>query len=98
MMKRVLNLAKSGHDYVFQYDSGNEGEILDEIMSIASDAKSDIDWIDAALLGFQVAQYAAADCCAALMPAVRIHAEIDSIEPRVGGDDSKDGSCNNGCP
>ena len=40
MTKRELCLSKDGHDYVFQYHPGYEGEIIDEIMRLADDAEA----------------------------------------------------------
>jgi len=57
--KRTLNLTKGDHTYVFRYAPGCEDLILDEIAALAEDDGCDLDWLDAATLGFQVARSAA---------------------------------------
>jgi len=69
MTTRTLSLAKGGHKFIFRYASGAEDEIVDSIMRLAEDRGCDLDWLDAAALSFQVAQYAAADPGEALLPA-----------------------------
>jgi hypothetical protein len=68
METRTLSLAKGGHKYVFRYRPGAENEIVDEIMNLAESREANLDWLDAATLGFQVAQHASEGCCEALMP------------------------------
>ncbi len=68
METRTLSLAKGVHRYVFRYKPGAESRIVDEIMRLAESDDTNLDWLDAATLGFQVAQHAAADCCDALVP------------------------------
>ncbi len=65
---RTLSLAKGGQKYLFRYGSGSEDEIMDEIMRLADDTRNNLDWLDAATLGFQVAQHAAVDCLSAADP------------------------------
>ncbi|MHC4981770.1 MAG: hypothetical protein ACYTF6_01210 [Planctomycetota bacterium] len=59
METRTLTLAKAAHKYVFRYRVGAEEEIVDEIMRLAESPACNLDWLDAALLGFEVAQQAA---------------------------------------
>ena len=63
---RTLSLTRDGHTYVFRYTPGCEDEVVDEIMLLADRPDAHIDWLDAATLSFQITQYAAADCQAAL--------------------------------
>ena len=99
MSKRTVRLTKDGHDYVFAYLPGDEGQIVDEIMQLASDRETNLDWIDAAALGFQVAQHAAIDCGTEITSPSRV--ARDSYDTRdadrsIGdGDDAKDGPCTN---
>ena len=67
MSKRTVRLTKDGHEYVFSYAPGREGQIVDRIMQLARDAHTDLDWEDAATLGFQIARNAAVDCCTEIM-------------------------------
>jgi hypothetical protein len=57
-----LNLRKEGRTYVFRYAPGCEGQVVEEIIRLAEDPASDLDWVDAARLGFQITQHALADC------------------------------------
>jgi hypothetical protein len=53
----VLSLAKDGRKYIFRYAVGCERQVLSELVRLAEDADSGLDWMDAATLGFQVAYY-----------------------------------------
>jgi len=64
MATRVLSMAKGSHRYVFRYTSGCEQRVVDEIMRLAEDPNSCLDWSDAATLGFQIALYASMSSCA----------------------------------
>lgn len=68
MTKRVLTFAKSGHTYLFRYPPGSEDGMVDVVMQLAEDPDSPLDWLDAATLSFQAAQYAADTCSEALLP------------------------------
>jgi hypothetical protein len=59
---RELSLKKSGLTYLFRYVSGREDEVVNEIIRLAEDPSTDIDWLDAARLGFQITQHAMAEC------------------------------------
>ena len=99
MTKRELCLSKDGHDYVFRYRPGYEGEIIDEIMRLADDAEAKLDWTDAAMLSFQAAQYAAADCCAAVTCVSDDPFADDGVQPIPRSDDAMDGPCTStNCP
>ncbi len=56
MTTQILSLDKDGHSYVFRYSPGSEDETVDEIMRLAGDANTNLDWMDAAKLSFQIAQ------------------------------------------
>ena len=55
-MKKQLVLNKGGQKYIFRYDSGSEGELLDCLVNQAGDGKTDFDWFDAAVLSFKLTQ------------------------------------------
>ena len=57
MTARVLSMAKGPHRYIFRYTAGSEQQVVDEIMRLAEDPDSCLDWLDVATLGFQVAHY-----------------------------------------
>ncbi len=62
MKRTTLKLTKHGRQYMFRYVTGDEDRIIGEIMRHADDARSDVNWIDAATLSCQVASAAAVDC------------------------------------
>ena len=53
---RQLVLNKGSEKYIFRYDSGSEGELLDSLVSLAGDESSSFDWFDAAVLSFKLTQ------------------------------------------
>lgn len=59
MSKRLLTFSKAGHSFLFQYPVGCEDEIVGRLMQLAEDPDCPMEWLDAATLSFQVAQYAA---------------------------------------
>jgi hypothetical protein len=63
MDTRELKLEKSGIKYIFRYAPGHESEMVEEIIRLAEDPSAGLDWLDAARLGFQITQHAAAECC-----------------------------------
>lgn len=73
MNAKMLTLVKGGHKFVFRYPPGSENDIVDSIVELAEDPDSDLDWLDAATLSFQVAQGAAVDCQATMLPAPPAH-------------------------
>ena len=77
MTTRTLTLAKGGRKYLFRYSSGCEGQIVDEIVRLAEDADTPLDWMDAAMLSFQVTQYAAEECAEAMGIAPQRHDGAD---------------------
>jgi len=68
MTTRTLMLAKGGRKYIFRYAGGGEARVIDEIIRLAEEGGEPLDWVDAAMLSFQVAQYAAEDCDNVLRP------------------------------
>lgn len=54
--KKQLVLNKGGQQYIFRYDNGCEGQVLDALAATASDEKSGFDWFDAAVLSFKLSQ------------------------------------------
>jgi len=69
MSHKTLTLVKSGQKYVFRYSAGSENAIVDEIVRLAEDPQTNLDWLDAATLSFQVAQGAAVDSYRIMIPA-----------------------------
>ncbi len=54
--KKQLVLSKGSQKYIFRYDSGCEGQLLDCLAGQASDRNTDFDWFDAAVLSFKLTQ------------------------------------------
>jgi hypothetical protein len=73
MNKRAVSLVKGGHRYLFTYGPESESHVIDEIMRLAEDPGCNLDWLDAATLGFQVARDAADECCKALQAPSHVH-------------------------
>ena len=63
MALQTLILDKGERKYVFRYTPGSEGQVMDQLWRLAEDASTDLDWLDAAALTFQV-------LCQAAMPGV----------------------------
>ena len=51
---RQLSLVKGEERFVFRYQAGQEGEVIDAFASMASDGTSAFDWFDAAVLSYQM--------------------------------------------
>jgi hypothetical protein len=68
MASRTLDFNKNGQTYVFRYAPGDEDAVVEKLMSLAEDAQSPLDWLDAATLSFQVTQRAAVDCYGSMGP------------------------------
>ena len=51
---RQLSLVKGEERFVFRYQAGQEGEVIDAFASMASDQRSAFDWFDAAVLSYQM--------------------------------------------
>jgi len=56
MIKKQLTLNKGPQQYIFRYEEGCEAQVLDALVAGASDARSDFDWFDAAVLSFKLSQ------------------------------------------
>ena len=54
--KKQLVLSKGSQKYIFRYDSGCEGQLLDSLASQAADRNTEFDWFDAAVLSFKLTQ------------------------------------------
>lgn len=68
MSCRTLTLVKGGQKYIFRYSPGMENPIVDEIVRLAEDPQTNLDWLDAATLSFQVAQGAAIEAYRVMVP------------------------------
>lgn len=51
---RQLSLVKGDHQYLFRYQPGNEADVIGAFASLASDASTEFDWFDAAVLSYQM--------------------------------------------
>ena len=51
---RELVLVKQGQRYVFRCEPGQEPQLLDQLIEMARDTESDIEWFDAAMLSHQL--------------------------------------------
>ena len=54
-MKQIV-LNKGSEKYIFRYQDGCEGKLLDALVEKAVDTKTDFDWFDAAVLSFKLTQ------------------------------------------
>ena len=54
--KKQLVLNKGSEKYIFRYEIGCEGELLDSLVEQADDDRTDFDWFDAAVLSFKLTQ------------------------------------------
>lgn len=54
--QRRLSLVKGQHRYVFEYAEGRESELLASLVALAGDPDSEFDWLDAAVLSYQMGQ------------------------------------------
>lgn len=55
-MKKQLVLNKGSEKYIFRYEKGGEGQLLDALVASAMDEKIGFDWFDAAVLSFKLTQ------------------------------------------
>jgi len=63
---RTVLLHKGSHRYVFRYNEGGEGDVLEAIAELADESENNFDWMDAATLSFQVTSHQAAGCVEAI--------------------------------
>ncbi len=54
--KKQLVLNKGSEKYIFRYETGCEGELLDSLVEQADNDRTDFDWFDAAVLSFKLTQ------------------------------------------
>jgi hypothetical protein len=54
--KKQLVLNKGSEKYIFRYPGGSEGQLLDALVSAATDRQTSFDWFDAAVLSFKLTQ------------------------------------------
>jgi len=54
--QRHLLLVKSGQRWMFRYTPGDEVKLMEELVVLADDPESDLDWFDAAVLSHQMGQ------------------------------------------
>lgn len=52
--QRQLVLVKNGQRYVFRYALGDETGLLESLIEMARDVKSELTWFDAAMLSHQM--------------------------------------------
>ena len=55
-MTRQLILNKGAERFIFRYDSGSEGELLDALIDQVRDSRTNFDWFDSAVLSFKLTQ------------------------------------------
>ena len=55
-IKKQLVLNKGSEKYVFRYEEGSEGQLLDAFVSSAVNPQTRFDWFDAAVLSFKLTQ------------------------------------------
>ena len=54
--QKQLVLNKSSEKYIFRYQDGSEGQLLEALVDHANDQRTDFDWFDAAVLSFRLTQ------------------------------------------
>lgn len=55
-IQRQLVLNKGTEKFIFRYEHGREDELLDALIQLAKDKRTDFDWFDAAVLSFKLTQ------------------------------------------
>jgi len=55
-IKKQLVLNKGSEKFIFRYDNGNEGQLLDALVAAATNPNTNFDWFDAAVLSFKLTQ------------------------------------------
>ena len=53
---KQLVLNKNSEKYIFRYECGNEGQLLEALVDQANDSSTDFNWFDAAVLSFKLTQ------------------------------------------
>ena len=54
--KKQLVLNKGEEKYIFRFDAGSEGQLLDALVAAAGNPYTSFDWFDAAVLSFKLTQ------------------------------------------
>ena len=54
--KKQLILNKGQEKYIFRFEAGHEGQLLDALVAAAGDPQTSFDWFDAAVLSFKLTQ------------------------------------------
>jgi hypothetical protein len=65
--RRQLSLVKGKHRFLFRYHAGQEADVIGAFSSLASDASTEFDWFDAAVLSYQMGR--------------RLETELDELVP-----------------
>ncbi len=52
--RRCVSMVKGRHRFVFWFHVGQERELLARFVELADDPESEFDWLDAAVLTFQI--------------------------------------------
>lgn len=55
-IKKQIVLNKGSERFIFRFPNGNEGQLLDALVSAATNPELDFDWFDAAVLSFKLTQ------------------------------------------
>lgn len=55
-VKKQLILNKGSEKFIFRYQEGNEGQLLDAFVCSAANPQTTFDWFDAAVLSFKLTQ------------------------------------------
>ena len=53
-IKKQLVLRKGNENFIFRYDSGDEGNLLESMIEQAKNPNTNFDWFDAAVLSFKL--------------------------------------------
>lgn len=59
--ERQLSLVKGRHRYVFNYPVGFEPELIGSLIELADDPDSEFDWLDAAVVCYEMGRRVEAD-------------------------------------
>ena len=51
---RQLSLVKGTERFIFRYEEGREGNVIDSFSRLAGDSSYQFDWFDAAVLSYQM--------------------------------------------
>ena len=54
---KELTLLKEQEKFLFRYEQGDEEQLLDSFVDMASDRSNNFDWFDAAVLSFQLSKH-----------------------------------------